>query len=335
MNDNIYFNREWDTLKNLNIFIGGRGTGKTFWALKNVILSGEKFVFLRDTQTVIDKVVRGGNLFNPIMMVYPDFPRVDMLADDGMYVFCHTDHEGIPVKNYGYIAALSTFKNLRGVDFSDVDTIVFDEFIPEVGSVTQKHQGTIFLNMYETVNRNREFEGRPPVKIILLSNSNSVYSDILESFGVHRIIENMTDNIFENDDILIEFLSNEGFYEKKKNTFLYRVANNAEFVNMALDNTFSESRALVKPDYNLMKSVVILSLNNKYTLLQLQDGSFLWIEKRYNNVKVNFDMENSSERILYWLSFSGSLKQEYINGNMYFDSLYTKRAVLELSKVNK
>lgn len=332
--NDIYFHYPWNELKNLNIFIGGRGTGKTFWALENVIRSGEKFIFLRDTQTVIDKLIRGGNLFNPIMQVYPDFPKVEMLSDDGMYKFCLTA-DSIPVKTFGYIAALSTFKNLRGVDFSDVDTIIFDEFIPEKGSVTQKHQGTIFMNMYETVNRNREFDGRPPVKIILLSNSNSIYSDILESFNCHRIIENMQTDTYQDADILIKFISNEKFYEKKKNTFLYRVANNDDFVSMALDNTFAESSALIKPNANLIKSSVVLVVNNKYTLLQLQDGSYYWREKSYKNAKLTFDLSNKSEQLLYWLEFSSALKMSYISGNMFFDSLYTRRAFLEFTNINK
>lgn len=335
---NIYFDYPWNQLHNLNIFIGGRGTGKTFWALKNVIVHREKFILLRDTQTVVDKVVRGGNLYNPIKFKYPDFPDVEMVTDDGLYKFCSmkkVEERKIPDHTYGYICALSTFKNLRGVDFSDVETIIFDEFIPEAGSVIQKHQGTIFLNMYETVNRNREFDGCPPVKIILLSNSNSIYSDILESLGCHRIIEQMTENVYENDDIHIEFISNDTFREKKQNTFLYRIANNNEFVQMAIDNTFGEYTDRIRTNVSLMKSKVILSINGKYTLLELQDGSYYWLEKQYKNVKLDFDMNSSNERMLYWLTFSSQLKNEYIAGNMYFDSLYTKRSVLELSNINK
>ena len=175
----IYFRFPWNELKNLNIFIGGRGTGKTFWALENVIRAGEKFIFLRDTQTVIDKLIRGGNLFNPIMQVYPDFPKVEMLSDDGMYKFCLTA-DNIPVKTFGYIAALSTFKNLRGVDFSDVDTIIFDEFL------TRKYylpnEPILFENLVSSIVREND-----KAKIIMLANTVSWEAPYFAEWGLGHI----------------------------------------------------------------------------------------------------------------------------------------------------
>ena len=66
--------------------------------------------------------------------------------------------------------ALSTFGNLRGVDFSDVDMIFFDEFVPQKNARPIKAEAEAFFNLYETVNRNRELDGRPPVRVLMLSN---------------------------------------------------------------------------------------------------------------------------------------------------------------------
>ena len=67
--------------------------------------------------------------------------------------------------------ALSVVANIRGIDFSDYDYILFDEFIPSDGERPIKREFEAFLNFYETVNRNRELEGKPAVKCFLIRAS--------------------------------------------------------------------------------------------------------------------------------------------------------------------
>ena len=154
--------------------VGGRATGKTYGALEDVrqrALDGQgKFAYMRRTQTQAD--VAGSPIYCPVKSITQDiFPD---RSGKNLYQLIDKD------KNvYGYIAALSTFSNLRGFDASEIDWIIFDEFIPESSERTMKNEGETFLNLYETVNRNRELKGKKPVFVLLMANSNQIAYSIL------------------------------------------------------------------------------------------------------------------------------------------------------------
>lgn len=338
--NNGYVDIEDSDLKNLNILFGGRGLGKTFSVLmhriENALIDSDhnKFIWLRDSEAVIKKIAAGNSLAAPIKNVMPDFPEVKIVKSEGNYCFV-ADPDSDNYRYIGYLMALSTFHNARGISYEDVSNITWDEFIPEEGTIVKKNQGAIFLNMYESVNRNREFEGIAPVQIIFLSNTNDIYSDVLEDLGVSSIIENMmykNESKYIDDDIWIEFLSSEAFRAKKADTFIYRINKNDKFKNMALDNKFNNNLALVKRDVSFKGAQALLTLNNRYSLIQLADGCLYYKLGVWKGC-INYDLENDQEAILYRLLFTDKLRLKYIAGQMYFDSIYTQRRVLEWSRI--
>lgn len=330
------------TLKTLNILFGGRGVGKTFSVLKHRVENAvadnqhKKFIWMRDSEAVIKKIAAGNSLTKPIETVDPKFPEVVIKKIEGNYCFVipdHVDSNGDIV--IGYLMALSTFHNARGISYEDVNCIVWDEFIPEEGTIVKKNQGAIFLNMYESVNRNREFVGLPPCQIIFLSNTNDIYSDVLEDLGVSKLIEDMmyrNIEVYRDDDMRIEFLQSAEFTKNKANTFLYRINKNEKFKNMALNNKFTNNMTLIKPKVNLKGSKGLFNISNKYVLVQLADGSLYFKIGTWKNI-MNYDMDNDQEAILYRLLFNDKLRLQYIAGNMFFDSIYTQRTILEWSRI--
>ena len=341
----VYVNIKIEDLVHWNIYTGARGLGKTFSVLKNVtpryFNSEKQFIFLRDNEKVVKKLATANSLFTGIEAKNPDFPHIDLIHRDDNYMFVINkgqDDERV----IGYLMALSTFSNARGINYDNVNLIIFDEFIPEEGKRSAlKDPGTVFLNMYETVNRNREIEtfehaAEDPVQLILLSNSNDIYSSILESLGLSYIIENMIqngENYYNNGEVRIEFMANEVFYEKKKQTMLYRYANNQKFTNMALENKFNNSMALIRPKMDLKGCKGILNLDNKYVLVQLANGSLYWKTGTFKKIQ-NYDMNNDQEAMLFRYAFSDRFRRYYIVGKMYFDSIYTQRSILNYAKIN-
>lgn len=334
-----YIDIEDSDLTNLNILFGGRGIGKTFSILKHRIenaLNNEnsKFIWMRDSQEVVKKIAAGNSLASPICSVCPKFPEITIERTQGNYCFI-ADAKSDNSRVLGYLMGLSTFHNARGISYEDVSNITWDEFIPEEGTVVKKNQGAIFLNAYESVNRNREFEGEQPVQIIFLSNTNDIYSDVLEDLGVSKLIEDMMYNempSYRDPDIWIEFLSSEKFYQQKKDTFIYRINKNDKFKNMALDNKFNNNLALVKKSVDFKGSTGLLTVAGKYTLIQLADGSLYYKLGTWKGL-INYDMDNDQEALLYRLLFNDKLRLKYIAGQMFFDSIYTQRKMLEYAKI--
>ena len=340
----IYIDIENSDLTNLNILFGARGPGKTFSILKHRIEDSvadeteqSKFIWLRDSETVIRKIAAGNSLTAPIEAKTPNFPHVEIIKTGGETYKFILDPKTDNYRELGYLMALSTFHNARGLSYEDVIDITWDEFIPEEGTIVKKHQGTIFLNAYESINRNRELEEppRPPVRITFLSNSEDLYSDVLEDLGVSYIIEHMSitgEKTYRDEDIWIEMIEAEEFKKKKAETFIYRINKNDKFKNMALDNKFNNNLALIKPDAKLKKATGLFTIANRYTLLQLADGSLYYKLGVWKGLQ-NYDMDNDQEAILYRLLFNDKLRLQYIAGNMFFDSIYTQRAILEYSKI--
>lgn len=216
---------------------GGRGIGKTFGALDYLLTHNIKFMFMRRTQTQADMIS------NPDMSplkaledfhgkLYPTNRIAKSIA--GIY----NEESNTPI---GYITALTTISNIRGFDAHDVDCILYDEFIPEKHERPIKDEGIALLNAYETINRNRELNGKPPVKLIALSNSNRLDNPIYETFGLIKIVRQMEKKQKE------EWLDKRGIYvfnimhspisNRKSETVLYKIGSE-KYSEMALENKY-------------------------------------------------------------------------------------------------
>lgn len=235
------------------ICLGGRGTGKTYGALLDVAAGRYgKIVYVRrnDTQLSAAKLPE----LNPFKRVNADTGSDLIFSSMGKNVagIYHGEIKdgvlspsGAPV---GIGVPLSVFSNIRGVDGMDYQTIIFDEFIKESHERPIKNEGDAFLNMVETLNRNRELPplNQRPMKCLLLANSNDLRSPILDALGVVDVIDSMIRRGQEHktvrDGVLSIYLyQNSPVSAAKAKSALYRVANSRDFSEMALENRFSEA----------------------------------------------------------------------------------------------
>lgn len=229
------------------VCVGGRGIGKTFGILKEVLSRGMKFIYLRRTQAQIDTIKL--KELNPFKAVN-DVTGSDIVSGSlGKYMggFWHSDEKGQAVgAPIGLAVALSTVSNIRGMSAEDYEVVIFDEFIPEHHERPIRAEETAFLNCMETFNRNREFQDKPPLKVVLLSNSNDLDSPILQAIGALRPLDEMirkrqSYRAIAGGAVAIYRYLDSPITAKKKNTVLYQVSNNEDFSGMALENEFSKA----------------------------------------------------------------------------------------------
>lgn len=225
--------------------IGARGIGKTYGVLQYIKEKDRKAIILRRTQVESDII--GNPAFHPYKKLCTDHdwhittaPIVKNVAG----VFETDTDDNITGPEFAYIAALSTFANLRGFDTSDVDIIYLDEFIPEAGKTPIKSEFEKFLNMYETVNRNRELSGCKPVQAICTANSNTIDNPYFIGLGIVNKIYSMQQkgkSIYTDDKrgLLVISLANSPISQQKENTALYRLAAGSTYNDMALSNMYS------------------------------------------------------------------------------------------------
>jgi hypothetical protein len=202
-----------------------------------------RFMLMRRTQSQADLISKPEfSVFKPLNN---DLGWNVMVRSISKYnaMFYEPDAEEI-AHPIGYTCALSTISNMRGFDASDIQLLIYDEFIPEKHERPIPHEGDAFLNVLETINRNRELQGRGPIKVIMLSNANKLDSPLWQAIGSLQPLDRMVRRgqswcRFYNGDLEIFRYMDSPISEKKKNTALYRLSNSEDFSRMSLDNAFS------------------------------------------------------------------------------------------------
>lgn len=268
---------------NFYYFCSGRGLGKTYSALhvcrqiadgsgsdefKEIFQSDDKFMYMRRTKTEAETVSSPeGNAFKRYNMD----EGTDFCADwSSKLGFGNWYLDSSMEKHVGYTAGLSTFANLRGVDFSDVRFILFDECIPEKRNKTRmEREGMLLLNALETINRNRAILGEPEVILVMLSNAIDLGSTLLSELGLTPIINNM---IFKNQtrytdydrSLHIEKYSDHEVSHEKAESKLYMFAKGTGFNNEALTGDFVNNDLSIIQHPNLKEYACWVRIENLY-----------------------------------------------------------------------
>ena len=253
----------WDYLLSQNVsflpVIGARGTGKTYGIFKKLLEDRKKFIYLRRLKSQLDQCSKLEG--NPFRKLNSDLKwNIKPFASGGTVSFKENDKNG-PVIAVG--VALSVVANIRGIDFSDFDYIVFDEFIASSNERPIKNEFQAFLNFYETVNRNRELSGHKAVTAIMLGNANTLVNPYFSGWRFMRTALKMLAGkqmVWRSEDKtrMIVLLQDSPISQKKTDTVLYKNAN-SEFSTMALENVFRTDQTNIKSEplkeYNHLVSV--------------------------------------------------------------------------------
>lgn len=315
-----------------NIFIGGRGTGKTFTTLDEAYVSNteeSRFMYLRRTEVEVSSIADDKyNPFKAVNRIKGYNVQARYVTKNSVGEFYESLESG-EERFLGYASALSTFGKLRGADLCDVDKIVFDEFIKTRAGHPIKDEADLFFNAYETINRNREIEGRKPLKAYLLSNATTLNSPILEELNLITVIERMKRKgqiAYTDKDrgIHIELLDHIQISEEKRETALYKLTKNTTYYAHALDNEFA---------YDSFENVAKVQLNEYLPWIQIDD---LYIYRHKNRLEYYvckskgkcqhvFKGDNTP---LFKRNFGGRFYQLLIGGYVMFQSFAVKQKIM-------
>lgn len=267
-----------------NFIIGGRGTGKTYTTLHRGhelfdhgvaelnIEPGTRFIYLRRTEKTIQSISEEN--LNPFKKLNTDFGwSTNAKYYSNISIGNFTENDNL----LGYAAAVSTFSKLRGADLSDVSIGIYDEFIKEKNEKTIKGECDAFLNAYETMNRNRENDGKPPIIMYFLSNAQDIESELLAELGLIPVIEKMKMTrqnaiTIRERGIHIELIQGVGISEFKKQSAIGKLTRGTKFYDFAIENEFS---------YNSFDNIVKQDLKHYTPLIQVGN---VFIYKSKSNV---------------------------------------------------
>lgn len=273
---NIYTQDGWldmDTIYKIAvpfIFItGARGIGKTYGGIDYLYTNKIPFMLLRRTQSQasMESNPLTSDVSKPLKahdeMLTFESAKLSKTVD-GLYLKYGEDEKAnLP---FCYTTSVSTGSNLRGFNGDAIDCILFDEFIAQPEERPIKEEANALLNLYETINRNREIQGREAVKLIALANSFNLANPIFIKLGLVQIAEKMRKKGKE-----IHIDKDRGFCiiqpmaspisEAKKETALYKlVGDNSDFAQMAIGNKYLDDFSENIKNMNLLEYKLIATI---------------------------------------------------------------------------
>lgn len=328
------------------IFIGGRGIGKTYSALSGATdpMRKDKFIFMRRTQAELELLLdtERGEGVNPFKAINKDFDRnigmrsiVKNMA--GVYHREQNEengkliHFGQPI---GYGIALTTIASMRGMDFSDCSDLIYDEFIPEKHVRKIHGECDALLNAYETINRNRELAGLPPINLWLLANSNDIYNPIFVGLGLVAEAERMkrrgdSHKYMKERGLAIHILpAKASFVEKKSQTALYKLTKGTLFYDMSLGNDFAYNDFSLVTYRKLTGYTPVCALDNAYVYRKKGDSEYYVC---YAPARCpTFKSAEAQDVIRFRQQFGCLLYPFFVSGQLYFESYELKEKILSL-----
>jgi len=284
------------------IAFGGRGIGKTYGVLKHLLEEKIPFLYMRRTQKNIEMLEL--DAMNPFQPLNRDLGRDISMYKAGkfFYGFYETQTDEKTGKRHAsgpmIAPAVSLSSFCRGIDGVEYDVLVYDEFIPQKIDKRMRGEGDAFLNAVESIQRNRVIQGRPQLKCILLSNTNSLDNDVLRALGGIDAVDRMVRKgriygRFFDDSLAIYLFKDSPISAEKEQLAIYKVAQDEEFKSMALGNDFSASTYEHVESKPLDQYRPLVSIGNLTVYMHKTEDLFYVVpgikaEERYTTLKNDF-----------------------------------------------
>lgn len=255
----------------VNIAVGGRGIGKTFDIkrkrhIDKFLNSRKRFVYVR----YFDSELNPQEFFEKIANFYPEHEFGYGAKKPGEPIHLYIDGEVA-----GYMIAIKTAYKAKSIDFMDVKTIHFDEFLAPIGTQgVPDHAPEIFEELLETILRDgSDLDAR----IYLTANAVDLSNDFFVRY--HVPVEELSKIkgrcIKINDLVSFEYcLTSEAFKQRKAQTNLGKLFKLTGHWSYAVDNAFIEG---VLPDQ--LRSAEKISYKSGSGFCVRYDDGYLIISK--------------------------------------------------------
>lgn len=294
-----------------------RGPGKTYSVLWLAYYCHFPIIYMKRTDKDVERILKEETDIGLDQSPYKPLKRdknirvVGIKIDDGFGAFYEANEEGEPGgKLLAYVLSFNKIQTYKGNDFSEVEFLVFDEFIPQLGERIKRSEGENLLDLYQTVSRDRLKRGRLPLKLCLFANAEQISVPVTQELEIlDELAElnssNETHFYIEDRDIMLHHITNEevpiqdiekqGIWKGMKGTSWWLKSFGGEFVH----NDFSN---VTKRTLKRSKPILEVKFKTHYYYIYLnEDKAFYYMcstpAKAY--FKYNLNRENEQKKFYY------------------------------------
>lgn len=330
-----------------NFVVGGRGIGKTFafkkkvmqWAirepvkkaLQHGIETGEEFIILRRHKSELK--------FRQLFFddIREHFPDHDFKVEGFRALVAPADSRKDKKrawKTIGHFVALSTAQTLKSAPFSNVTTIIFDEFIVEKGYTRYiTDEVNVFNGFYVSIDR---WQDR--VKVYFLANAVSIecpyfiHYDIRPENGVEWVTK-------KGGTIVAQFPEETDFVNEALNTRYGQLIKDTEFADYALGNEFSDNNEYLL-DIKDIKARYVCSLETATGTFSVWYSTMrqcYFVQSRRPKTEILYTLlPEKLDRGKILMNTKDPLltrfRRAFRTANMFFDSARTRNAFIQIFK---
>lgn len=312
-----------------------RGPGKTYSALRYPYHKFKTLYLKRTNKDVKTICEYAGDIDfdpSPWAPLNRDFginvkPR---LLKDGFGAFYDADQDGNPsgaVVNY--VASLNAIKQVKGMDLTEAEWIIFDEFIPQKGEVVKKAEGDMLLDLYETVNRDRRRRGRPGLKLILFANAEEISTHVTNSLEVVDTMAEMQAtgvNIYYDEErgILFHHITNEELPLTESDMLdMFKVMKGTAWAEKSFggnfaSNDFSSVRRLTLKHMRCLYHLKYRRCNQAYIYISNKTGQF-YMSSIPGKFIQEYDLDRENQQKKFYIDHVLQLREACINDRFIFE----------------
>lgn len=312
-----------------------RGPGKTYSMLLWSLINKKPIIYMKRTIDDVNLICSANEYgFDPS-------PYVPLNRDlgtnikaikirDGIGAFYNINDEGNPAGlPVSYILAMSAVKKFKGFDFSAVDVICFDEFIPQIGERTAagNKEGELLMDLYMTTARDRLKRGREPLKLILFANAEEISTPVTNTLEVVDIMSDLNasgrSHYYDEDrDILIHHITQDEYpIQEQEKSGIYKAMINTAWGQKSFEGEFSNNDFTNVMKINLKKFKCMIKLHYKthdyYIYLNPNTGLY-YMTTSQQKALFEYDLNKENDQKKFWLEHGIDLRLSCIEDKFKF-----------------
>lgn len=310
-----------------------RGPGKTYSTLWSSYHYPVPMIYMKRTNDDVDFICNEQMDLSPYKSVNRDkhINVKPMLIDKGMGAFYNMieNDEGKEIPSgppVSLLLSLNKIKAIKGMDLSDYDWLVLDEFIPQPGEIVKYKEGEMLLSLYMTVARDRQKRGREPLKLILFANAEEISTPITNTL---EIVDDMVElqasgksHLYLKDrKILLHHITEEEIpMTEAEKVGIYEAMAGTAWARKTFEGEFSGNDFSCVQKRSLKGARIFCQLLYKgkpIYIYEREKGFYMCSSKAKCNTI--FDLDREPEQKLFMKVTLPVLKEAMITGRMYFE----------------